>query len=617
MQLSIRAKLMGGFVLILLLLGAVSYAALSGISSLVASYAEKDRINQTVALSYQVEAAANQQVADVRGYLLTREQTFRTGYEAQREALRTATDQFADLIRSAEAKQLLENLRAAVATFDNTVSPVLERAVFTSSEIDDLIKEKLRTPRMALDEAAQALITYEQRRLKEVQAQADKTQRLVLVEVLGAAALATVLGIGLALFLSGRLAKPIRQTAEAARRLATGDLTVDELAIHSRDEVGELSTSFNQMVKQLRTLIHAVHVSSESIAAAAAQLSQNTQQVAEVSQSAAGAITQVASGATNQARSVEQASQIVEELRNAIDQIAAGAQDQARQAQQSAMVVADLGATVEDVAAKAQNVTSSSTRALETAQAGNQAVARSIAGMERIQASVLSAADGVKDLERLSSQIGAITAVITEIADQTDLLALNAAIEAARAGEHGRGFAVVADEVRKLAERAGSSAKEIADLISSIQTNTAAVVAAMEQGQSDVAEGTRLTAEAGGALTAILQMVEQTMADANAILGAAEQIAAANRGLVEAVDSVAAVTEENTAATEEMAAGSEQMVEAIQAIAGVSRENAAAAEEVAASMEEVTASAEEIASSAQALNRIAEDLQQHVGKFKL
>ena len=78
-------------------------------------------------------------------------------------------------------------------------------------------------------------------------------------------------------------------------------------------------------------------------------------------------------------------------------------------------------------------------------------------------------------LTQVSTRIGGIIKLITQIADQTKLLALNAAIEAARSGEAGRGFAVVASEVKNLALRTAEATERITGEVHQIQGSTAGV----------------------------------------------------------------------------------------------------------------------------------------------
>jgi methyl-accepting chemotaxis protein len=115
-----------------------------------------------------------------------------------------------------------------------------------------------------------------------------------------------------------------------------------------------------------------------------------------------------------------------------------------------------------EIVAEIQNV-------CDHARNNHQAATESGSDIESSSAAIYRGADDVKLLEEKTTRVEEITALIGDIADQTDLLALNASIEAARAGEFGRGFSVVATEVQKLADRSSRAAAEISGLVQSIR----------------------------------------------------------------------------------------------------------------------------------------------------
>ena len=121
---------------------------------------------------------------------------------------------------------------------------------------------------------------------------------------------------------------------------------------------------------------------------------------------------------------------------------------------------------------------------------GTQANAQD--GFEALRQSI----EAISLIQRSSTAITDIVAVIGEIAGQTNLLAFNASIEAARAGEHGVGFSVVASEVRKLAERSSEAADQIATLIA--------------ESQDRVAHGSQVSGTAQEAFQRIVESVAKT-----------------------------------------------------------------------------------------------------------
>jgi twitching motility protein PilJ len=145
-----------------------------------------------------------------------------------------------------------------------------------------------------------------------------------------------------------------------------------------------------------------------------------------------------------------------------------------------------------------------------------------------------------------SQQIGEIVKLIDDIADQTNMLALNAAIQAAMAGEQGKGFSVVTEEVRRLAQRSANATREIASLVKSIQDDTTAAVIAMEESTGEVVEGSKVADEAGKALSAIEQVVDELADLILNISAVSQQQATTSSSIAQSMVEISALTNEAT-----------------------------------------------------------------------
>ena len=242
----------------------------------------------------------------------------------------------------------------------------------------------------------------------------------------------------------------------------------------------------------------------------------------------------------------ELVSSAAEELSAQVEEASRGSELQSGRAAETSASMEQMNATVLDVAKSASGAAESAEQARTKAQAGEDMVRRVITAIEGVRARAEELDGYMNELGGEAEGIGRIIGVIQDIADQTNLLALNAAIEAARAGDAGRGFAVVADEVRKLAEKTMTATQEVGQAVTAIQQGAEKSFTATRQASEAVADSTQLAEESGRALHDIVQIVDGTAGQVQAIAAASEEQSAASDEIGRAVEDMSRISMETS-----------------------------------------------------------------------
>ncbi|HZG59870.1 MAG TPA: methyl-accepting chemotaxis protein [Anoxybacillus sp.] len=563
MKLTVTKKLFAGFLSVLIILSsivAISFYQISAVDRTYNKLVEEDveQLLMTKDLLILMRKAQSSQ----RGYLLSGDETSLQIFSKAHDDYQALSKKLMETNLDSKEKGILQELNELEEEFYQFSNELFElKRQNKTAEYSALVITKGRELLKQVEEKVTELEDYEKAILsansKATSAEVESVKSFVLT----LAIISVIAAIIIALYISRIISRPVVAIADAAQKIASGDLTVDEIKVKNKDEIGDLAKSFNQMAKNLRELIHQVASNAEQVAASAEELTASAEQTSKAAEQIATTMQDVAAGVDKQVQSVEETSQTVNEM--------------------------SIGA--QQIASNAQNVSSIAVETAEKATHGGKNIEVAIKQMNSINETVNGLAEVIKSLGERSKEIGQITNVITGIAEQTNLLALNAAIEAARAGEQGRGFAVVADEVRKLAEQSAQSAQQISRLISAIQEETNKAVQSMEAATKEVVAGIGVVNTAGESFNQIQN----------------------------AVDEVTSHIQEISSAIQQMAAGTEQMVQSMQQIAKVAETSAAGTQEASSVTEEQLAAMEEISSSAESLSHMAEELQMLIGKFKI
>ncbi|MCR4819135.1 MAG: HAMP domain-containing methyl-accepting chemotaxis protein [Fretibacterium sp.] len=377
------------------------------------------------------------------------------------------------------------------------------------------------------------------------------------------AAVAVVVGLGIAFFIARIISKPLGRVVMLTHNARDGDISItrDDFEYEGHDELGSLGDALSEMFDSLRTAISDIRENADA-----------STEKAETMREDAG---KNLDGANNVRKAVNEAVKLMESNSSSLQQSNAGTEEMSAASMTSAQAATDCAEFI-------ANVTHVANEATATVQ-------EAIANMGILQKKTEESGEKLQGLVDSVDKISEFISVITSIADQTNLLALNAAIEAARAGEAGRGFAVVAESVRKLAEESSRAAENVRGLMGALQ---------------DGAQDTKAASEETAML--LVQTVEKSNGAKESLTEAMSQIDKAN----DRIQNIAAVAQEQAASSREIAGGIDNVTKSTAEIL----ENL---ENIKVAMDDTALVAERATSIANEQAQLAEDLRDSLAMFKV
>lgn len=344
-----------------------------------------------------------------------------------------------------------------------------------------------------------------------------------------AAVILVIIFSALGIVLSNMIAKPIKKVTEIVGQLADLNFTeVDGQNILDarKDEMGVMGRAVGKLREQLAKVVTDLQAQSAKLFDASDSLNTNANETATTVEQVEKAVADIADGATSQASETQKASENVILMGNMVEE------------------------TTEEVAVLLEN-------ANEMKKASREANT-TLSELEKINEQARNAIDVIYEQTNTTNEsakkIREVTALITSIAEETNLLSLNASIEAARAGEQGRGFVVVASQIQKLAEQSNKSASQIEAIIDSLIADSDTAVETMVEVKEIMGNQSRNVEKTSNIFGQVDTMIATSIEGVNSISDKTKSLDEARVNVVDVVQNLTAIAEENAASTQETSA---------------------------------------------------------------
>ncbi|EFI66230.1 methyl-accepting chemotaxis protein 4 [Lysinibacillus fusiformis ZC1] len=360
----------------------------------------------------------------------------------------------------------------------------------------------------------------------------------VLYYTLGMTILATIIGVSLFWFFSGRMTTYIRKIMVITSDIAKGKLTGDDIPVTTEDELGILASNVNNMKHSLHEMVNNTKDSASQMRVSSEMLS---------------AIT-------------EETTASADEIHQAINDISKGAVVQAEEAEMAISKVETLSSLISNATDKYSEITENMNIINQSQENGRQKVDVLLQNSSEFTQVIEELRTTFSSLTSQMKEIHQVVQTITSISEQTNLLALNASIEAARAGEHGKGFAVVAEEVRHLSEDTNEATNRVRNLLQRIEVDTAnsdsKMIHTLQLSQNQALSITKVM----GAFTFLTDSIHDITKHLVSLDKGMNDMAENRIVVMNAINEIASVATQSAAATEQINASIDEQKSAVTSI---------------------------------------------------